>query len=56
MNEPQDSNHCHSCHADLSPSAALTSEGQDYIYYFCSQDCLEKWREEEAIKNSKDDE
>ena len=34
---------CHVCHREIPESAALTSEGIDYVLYFCSDHCHQTW-------------
>lgn len=34
---------CEACRTNIPLSAAKTSEGEDYIIYFCGLQCYEKW-------------
>ena len=40
---------CSHCDKEIPKSAAMTSEGTDYTWYFCGKACYEKWDEK---KNS----
>jgi hypothetical protein len=33
------------CRKDISPSAAVTEEGEDYVMHFCGLDCYRAWKE-----------
>lgn len=35
---------CDCCNEDIPPSAALTTEGKDYIYHFCGMQCYDLWK------------
>jgi hypothetical protein len=35
---------CSECLQEIEPLPALTVDQQDYVYHFCSAECLEKWR------------
>ena len=49
---------CHMCFHELPRSAAMMSEGLDYVQYFCGLDCLAKWRRqsESRVDRTRDDE
>jgi YHS domain-containing protein len=34
---------CKNCCKQIPTSAALTAEGKDYVWHFCSKNCYEKW-------------
>lgn len=34
---------CQLCGKEVPRSAARTGEGRDYVYYFCSEGCLQRW-------------
>jgi hypothetical protein len=44
---------CEQCYKEIPPSVAKSSEGVDYIHYFCGTECYEKWqhRKSESQKN-----
>lgn len=35
---------CVQCCAQIPESAAITVEGGEYVQHFCSQECYEKWQ------------
>lgn len=35
---------CEVCLKEIPRSVARSLEGPDYVYYFCGQDCYEKWQ------------
>lgn len=41
--ENADTYYCKHCQNEVPASTAKTSEGKDYAYHFCSQDCMRKW-------------
>lgn len=57
MGEEREKIACHVCKKEIPKSAALHSEGQDYVYYFCNIECLHYWEEnkkkEKAAKAKK---
>lgn len=36
---------CAACLKDIPPDLALSSEGPDYVQYFCGLDCLGQWQD-----------
>lgn len=37
---------CHTCETEIPLSAAISSEGGDYMLYFCGIDCFAHWYRE----------
>jgi len=46
---------CHVCKKDIPKAAALNAEGEEYVYYFCEDQCLTHWKKEEEDKKEKKD-
>lgn len=42
---------CDVCRKEVSQSTAVTSEGKDYIWHFCNQDCYKSWQGKHGKKN-----
>ncbi|HEY5602811.1 MAG TPA: DUF3330 domain-containing protein [Gammaproteobacteria bacterium] len=38
---------CEICLKEIPISEAKNQEASDYVFYFCGQDCFEKWRNSE---------
>ena len=38
---------CHVCEKIVPKAAALTAEGQEYVYHFCNTECLTFWKEKQ---------
>jgi YHS domain-containing protein len=46
---------CHVCQKEIPKAAALNAEGEEYVYYFCEDQCYLNWKKEkEAKKENKD--
>jgi hypothetical protein len=50
-NEPEAVS-CRVCHREIPVAEALTSEGQEYMYYFCGYGCYDHWRHGEGEQQS----
>lgn len=35
---------CHNCLAEVPDAGAISSEGHDYVMYFCGLDCYAAWQ------------
>ena len=44
---------CHVCKAEIPKSAALSTEGKDYVLYYCSTDCMDYYKDKEEKKSDK---
>lgn len=45
---------CHICKAEIPKAAAIHSEGQEYVLHFCSIECMDYWKKEQAKKKEKE--
>jgi hypothetical protein len=45
---------CAVCQKEIPKSAALGSESQDYVLFFCGADCFEEWSEEDMALKMQD--
>ncbi len=43
---------CDVCMKEIPHSAAQTSEGEEYIMYFCGLECYKKWKSTEQENKS----
>lgn len=39
---------CKVCLKEVPVSEASSDEARDYVFYFCGDDCYEKWQKQEA--------
>ncbi len=44
---------CQVCKKLIPKSAALHPEGQHYVLYFCSTDCMDYWQEKNKEKRNR---
>jgi hypothetical protein len=51
--EPQVS--CEICCKEIPRSSATTSEGEDYVLYFCGLHCYDQWRDAKLSAHNKTD-
>ena len=42
---------CATCLKEIPSSVAVSSEGQDYVHYFCGLDCRAAWEEKNKHDN-----
>jgi len=41
---------CHVCKKEIPKSAALSAEGEEYVYYFCHTECMDYWKKNQEKK------
>ncbi len=44
---------CNVCKKLIPKAVALHPEGQDYVLYFCSTECMDYWQEKKEKKNKR---
>jgi len=44
---------CHVCNKIIPKAAALHPEGEAYVLYFCSTECMDYWQERKEKKEQK---
>lgn len=35
---------CHVCQKEIPKAAAMHAEGEEYVHYFCSTECMNVWK------------